>query len=517
MLRRPFLAACAGLPFASGAFGQPAAGPSGDRRVGINLAGLAYWTSEFPFADLVKNSGDWHAQVNGKDGAMPPLRPDGYPARLDKGQLVRRPLGWDNGSGYAAGSYVALYEGDGKLAFPLTSAKVTSESPGRVVVDVQPTSQFWVAITSTNPADPVRNLRVLWPGTESGHARNPFNPEFVKRMAPFKAVRFMDWGATNHSKVVEWKDRTQVDDITYAERAVPVERMVDLANLLEADPWFCVPHQASDDYVRQLGSLVATRLDPRRKVWIEYSNEVWNQAFEQCKWALEQSRRNGLPTPANLPSAFYAERSAAVFYLFRQAFGPDAARRTLRVIGGQAAWTQFQDHALGWKSTARQADALAIAPYFGAGRAGDPKNVAETVTLAPEALIEQMLTTIRTETRRWIAQNAALARKHNLGLVAYEGGAGDTVIQFAGQYHEPLMQLFAATHRHPRMREVYGEYLSTWAAEGGGLFNQFNDIGIWGKWGLWGLLESVTQDVSRSPKYQGVLDFIAGRAPAARK
>ena len=38
--------------------------------------------------------------------------------------------------------------------------------------------------------------------------------------------------------------------------------MVDLSNLLRADPWFCIPHQASDDYVQRLATLLHARLGP---------------------------------------------------------------------------------------------------------------------------------------------------------------------------------------------------------------------------------------------------------------
>ena len=72
----------------------------------------------------------------------------------------------------------------------------------------------------------------------------------------------MDWGATNGSPVVEWADRAHVGDVNYATPAgVPIEVMIDLANTLHVDPWFCVPHQASDDYVRQFAALLhsATR------------------------------------------------------------------------------------------------------------------------------------------------------------------------------------------------------------------------------------------------------------------
>ena len=59
------------------------------------------------------------------------------------------------------------------------------------------------------------------------------------------------------------------------------------------------------------------------------------------------------------------------------------------------------------------------------------------------------------------------------------------------------------------MRGVYAEYYSQWIAAGGDTMNQYSDVGNWSKWGLWGSLQYVTQDPASSPKYQGLLDFIA--------
>ena len=118
----------------------------------------------------------------------------------------------------------------------------------------------------------------MWPGTEATYLTQPFNPQYLSKMAPFSVIRFMDWGATNGSPVVEWADRAHVSDLTY-QQGVPIEVMIDLANTLHVDPWFCIPHKASDDYVKQFATLLHSRLDPGLHPHIEYSNEVWNMVF----------------------------------------------------------------------------------------------------------------------------------------------------------------------------------------------------------------------------------------------
>ncbi|MEP7057997.1 MAG: hypothetical protein ABI809_09535 [Caldimonas sp.] len=491
--------------------------PPRSAHIGINLAGLAYWTKQFPFADLMKNSGDWAARdARGADFGSLRLTPDGYPAVLERGQRADRAVAW-NDARYAPGQYVVLWEGDGEIGFPNVAAKVASRSPHRIVLDVADTrGALWVSIEKTNVADPVRNVRFLWPGSEATHPAQPFNPEFLAKIAPFRSLRFMDWAATNGSPVVRWSERALPTDVSYASRGVPLEAMIDLANELQAEPWFCIPHRADDDFVRRFALLLRSRLDPRRVATIEYSNEVWNGSFEQARWAVAESARLGLPLAGGQAAAFYAERTRRIAAIVSEAFGAAERKRWRAVIAGQAAWTNFATAALGWKDTATKVDVLAIAPYFQAAGAAEPAQIDATLALAPEQLIGQMRANIRDVVRPRIVENARLAQRHGLALDGYEGGAHDSSSYFPAARHDPLTALFAAAHRSPRMREVYREYLETWIAAGGGTLNQYNDIGKWSKWGLWGALEYVTEDPSTAPKYQALLDTIAAHPLAAR-
>jgi hypothetical protein len=496
---------------------EAGAAPARSPHVGVNLAGLAYYANEFPFADLMKTSGGWSLRSRrGGEGGTLRLTPEGWPAALEPGEQAAAAVGWD-AAGYPTGEYVVRWEGEGELGFPGLRGRVVSRAPGRIVIDVRDaSSQLWVTIDSTRVENPVRNLRFLWPGTEAAQPEHPFNPEFLRRLAPFSVLRFMDWGMTNGSSLVRWSDRARHDDLTYTRRGAPLETMIELANTLQADPWLCIPHLADDDFVRAFAGMVKDRLDPRRVARIEYSNEVWNQGFEQARWAVAQSRQLGLPTPYGLGSAFYAERTQRVAALFDEVFGAAERRRWRAVLAGQAAWTQFSADALAWKGTAAKVDALAIAPYFQAAGANDPKRAAETLALAPEQVIEQMRASIRGEVRTRIAENARLAQRHKLELVAYEGGAHDTASQFPAGEQDPITALLAKAHASPQMREVYREYLDAWVAGGGAVLNQYHDIGKGSKWGFWGALETVTQDPASAPKYLGLLDAIAAHPAAAR-
>ena len=485
--------------------------PARSRHVGMNLAGIAYYSTEFPFADMMKSGMGWTSREdNGTWGKpFPSLTADGYPAALAPGQHALNAVAWD-GSRFAPGRYVVLWDGDGSISFPMSNVKIAETAANRIAIDVVDTSgSLWVAIDRTSASNPVRNLRFLWPGTEATYASQPFNPVFLAKVAPFSVLRFIDWGATNVTPVVEWAQRSHVADVTYATPAgVPIEVMIDLANTLHVDPWFCIPHQASDDYVRQFATLLRDRLDPALHPHIEYSNEVWNTGFGQTQWAIARSQALGLDIPFGQPAAFYAMRSVQMFKIIQDVWGADRGR-IVRVIAGQAVWDNFLTHALAYQDTAANADVMAIAPYFNAVEAGDPARVATTLTLTSDQIVDQMLVHIRGDIKSSMIANAALAAKYKLKLKAYESGAGDTSSYFPADKIDAMTALFMAAHNNPRMRSVYTEYYTQWVAAGGDTMNQYSDVGNWSKWGLWGSLQYVTQDPATAPKYQGLLDFIA--------
>ena len=83
----------------------------------------------------------------------------------------------------------------------------------------------------------------------------------------------MDWQHTNAQTDVTWNDRKQIRHRTYA-RVVPIEHMLTLSNIVGADPWFCMPHTANDDYIRNFAQLALNTLRSDLRVYVEHSNEV---------------------------------------------------------------------------------------------------------------------------------------------------------------------------------------------------------------------------------------------------
>lgn len=137
------------------------------------------------------------------------------------------------------------------------------------------------SLTCTGSADA---LKVILPGhTTSWAAGNVWNADYLTFRAGLGqgVMRMMDWNAASGSIETDWADRTTASKISLVRNIVgahivPYELCIDLANRVGADPWICLPHRATSDYVTQLGTLVAATLSPGRRLWLEHGNEVWN-------------------------------------------------------------------------------------------------------------------------------------------------------------------------------------------------------------------------------------------------
>src|SRR5262249_23548127 len=123
---------------------------------------------------------------------------------LKDGQFAETFFFVEFGDRYPAGTYTCLYDGKGDVDVAF-DATVIERQPGRLKVLVKPNNgQATVRVLRTDPTDPVRNIRILTPGSENTYREQPFRPDFLARWKGFRVFRFMDWQATNNAKVVEW-------------------------------------------------------------------------------------------------------------------------------------------------------------------------------------------------------------------------------------------------------------------------------------------------------------------------
>ena len=491
--------------------------PNSNSTVGMNLTGVVDWTTQWPFVDAFKVARPWISQRQnasfGQGGDLNLTYPDNWIAAFKPGQYAETVM-FDNGKAhYPGGQYVLLYDGEGTISFNFGSATIASQTPGRMLVDVVPKDTgIWLQILATNPANPIRNIRFIMPGFENTYQTQPFHPLFLQRLSKFKTLRFMDWMRTNNSlEGSKWGERATPKYFTQAsDKGVALEYIIALANALHADPWFTIPHLATDGYIHLFAVLVRERLDPTLKPHIEYSNEVWNGLFSQNKHAAQTGLALGLQEYGeSTEMRYYSQRSVQVFKIWEEVFG--GKNRLVRILSGQAVNPWIGEQILKWKSAYKYADAYAIAPYFGpTDDVNNPANANKTLQMTTEQIIDDTLNRINGGLKQNIIDNYNLTQRFGLKLIAYEGGLGLESSRMPADKEPQVTALFLAVNRHPRMREAYLKYLNMWKASGGGLFMHYYDVGLFTKYGSWGALEYQNQNPSTAPKYLGIMDFIGG-------
>lgn len=506
---------------------------------GNNLDGVTDFASSYNFVDVMKQSRTWITQdtqggiFDTEDAECLDLDANGYVQSMTPLSGCAAPnynavatlffFGDLNGH-YPSGRYVVTYEGQGTISYHFAATKnLALSTPGRDVLDVNAANGGWMMrIDAITAGDHPRNMHVWMPGFDetTGPAQR-FHPDFLSLIANNRVLRFMDWMGTNGSAAEHFVDRPQVDDVRWTEGKMPIEVMVDLANRVNADPWFNMPHRATDDYMAQFAMQVKSLLRADRRVYVEYSNEVWNGQFSQGNYIEAQ----GTATFGAQGSGFdrrlnwHGLRTAQMCDLWKAAWGAQA-NRVVCVLGAQAANAYTQTQAAdcpmwtaGQPCTAHGLDAVAIAPYFG-GYIGEPANQ----SVVQGWTLDNLFTELNSggqlsggpsggaiaETADWIASHRSAANTRALSLIAYEGGQHLVGI-FGVENNNAITDLLTSANRDPRMGQAYANYLTQWKAQGGELFVHFTASGDYSKWGSWGAVEFL--DEPNTAKQQTLLDF----------
>jgi len=486
-------------------------------RLGINLNGPADWNSEIPFVDVFRLSREWISQRQGEGwGKGPQLQRDanGWITQLEPNCWADTPMCTIRGGHFPKGRYTCLYEGEGEIEF-WGDSSVVEKTPGKLTVEVKPTAEvIWLRLRSVNPANYVRNIRMIMPGCEGTCQQEPYRAGFLAQWKSMNTIRFMDWMLTNHDFPGTWATRPTPTYCNFTERGVPVEVMVDLCNRLKVNPWFCMPARADDDYVRQFASYVHDHLDPSLKAYLEYSNEVWNSIFPACKYAQQKGQELGLG-PKERPweggGMYYTRRSLEIFKLWQEVF--EGRSRLVRVLCWQAVNPWWMEHIiLPTDEAFSHADATGIAPYFGplipptTGNDGRP-GADQIVNWTVEQLLDYIEQKTLPEAIEAIKQQKVVADRFGLKLVAYEAGQ-HLVGLGAAQNNEKLTALLMQANRHPRMGAIYTKYLDAWKAAGGDLMCIFSSVSSWGKYGSWGLTEWFDETENDQAKLKAVMDWM---------
>lgn len=502
-------------------------------KFGTNISGLADWGASVPFVNLMhscrtwytKSIGDPNSPWNSDKAAFLSYRPDGYPTHVPQEidssaypQVVSTI--WAITSGWPPGKYTLLWEGTGKLELWGTHESIVDEGTHRKIINFPNTQDgvLELKITASDINDPIHNIRLLMPGTESTYENQPFYQAWLDLLEPFETIRFMDWGQTNNwgqatpwdwgdSTLVDWKDRSQMDYYTWTHnKGVPYEMMIQLMEQTKKDGWVCVPHVASEEYQREMAKLFKNELPQDRHLYIEYSNEIWNWSFGQAQWANTHGCvAKDIPWPEG--TAPYVQNMLD-YWTDEYA---DALDRITRVVG---VFTAYQDVAerLAYNIDPSTFDAIAPTYYFGLSDTHD----ANLDALGASATVQDIASAARESMESaivWIENIKGIADSLNKQLCFYEGGQHITPHPFGVEptYAQALLDI----QRDTAMYNLYSEWFDAIRAVHSGeepyLLMNFSLVGgRSAKYGSWGVLESITQDTAAipAPKYKALVDNI---------
>ena len=514
-------------------------------QIGMNLENVVDWSPAWTFTDVFQASRPWISQaVDESTGAVTWDVGETHPLALDADGNPRSLAAWTEpngsrmrqmaatlmfreiGGAYPAGVYRAEWDGTGTVSFGFDARVVASGTTpdGHRFADLEvaPTENgILLRIETTSPADPVRDLHVWmpdWQGQrfagrrwEPGAAFSPFHPLFLERLAPFKTLRFMGMQETNSSDIRTWADRRDTDDIrqgsgsggTASEPVVngmSLEYMVQLANDLDADPWFNMPHMADDTFVRNFATYVRDHLEPGRKAYVEWSNEIWNfgWGFEASQWVAEQAR---LPENTGLDNWQVAGREAKRdLDIWSEVFVGQPSR-LVRVAAGWAAVDWVTNRVV--ESMGGSFDAIAIAPYI---TPTDEQRAAYGSATTVDRVLADTRTNVATSLE-WVANHGRLARDWQtrlgrpIALVAYEGGPH---LDGRGAAYQDVF--YAATN-DPRMGDIQRDYLRSLDAAGMDLYVDFQFTGQAGAapWGDFAKLHRMDEPVADAHRYAAVV------------
>jgi hypothetical protein len=390
-----------------------------------------------------------------------------------------------------------------------------------------------------------------------------FNPDYLNFLKDFRVVRMMNLmeaspsgmtcvqtAADNPNSFVRdsagqyvydqaclnedftWDKRSTMDDAVWGAsantarikrygRGVPLEVQVELANQLNAHPWFNIIHNATDTYAREFANYVSANLKPGLKAHVEYSNEIWN-ATNFWAAAYMRTKGKGLYTAADNAywdgQYYYAKRASKIFQIWEEAF--DGTNRIVRILGTQQGSPDTTRTMLNYSDTKQYVDAIATGGYFYA--CWDRTNTKCTdTTLIPKTLaeatsVDDIFAAIDNANdpygmeglKNQFIRQAAVAKSFGKALYAYEGGQHLTIAgAIADDRRQSMIDLFHAANRDPRMGEHYQRLLESWKAAEGQTFLLFSVPHTFSRFGSFGVKESLNQPRTSAPKYDGAMKF----------
>lgn len=462
--------------------------------IAINVASPVWWDLERMFANLAVG-GAWQVHLPSGWADVPPtiVAPDdGAILSLPAGTSLMRILTSPE-TGPGGKDIRCTFTGRGTIVGGGMVSGIQN-GPNEVryhLVNKWEPTFAWLTATAVAPDSKLEDLDCREAGLDRSAT---FAPSYLRALAAYGVIRFKDWQMVDGNKPQSWagRHRPGAIDLTAAD-GVPIEDMLELSREVGADPWFSMPWNTDENYLRHFAQLVHDRLPPGHKVYVEVGNEVWNWSYPVTTQASKEGLAEKLTTDGNaaIPMRL-AEKTIQVMKPWEQVFA-DRPGALVRVIAGQHVNNYEVEQLFAVRGLAAHVDALATAPYFGL----DVKPSPDDPTL------DRFFHDLDHAVDRTIDQAVsmkAIAYRFGKRYIAYEAGQHVLV---------PDIPLARRIQRDDRMFLIYRHYLSAWRTRVGDVLALFHTSSPIDGSGAWGLAEHDGQPLSETPKLRAVREFQA--------
>jgi len=311
-------------------------------------------------------------------------------------------------------------------------------------------------------------------------------PDFLASVKGFSPLRFMDWMRTNNSPLTNTRPKPS-GHMFDTVNGCPLELAADLCNTVGSDMWINIPHLASDDLIREMISVAINHLDPKLTLYVEYSNEVWNNAFSQSKYADEQAK-------IHYGSSYKAYYSYDNWYGFRSgqvakiasSISPRAKTILANQLGNTTSkWERILAgyHEAG--ATNSMLGAIAEAPYLGCASSLSTQ-IQWALTSNYDAMHAELTANMNNK-KPWAPVIKAYADSLGVPLFLYEYNISVDAWRVSDLAQKAALVSFQQKYCHSkRAADLIKQHATNLAAAGVSVACFFDHAGKGSQWGEWG-------------------------------
>lgn len=262
------------------------------------------------------------------------------------------------------GTYVLLYNGVGTITVTAGCSFTEHGGTGRDIYSCNEFGgSFTVHVTAINASTPIKDYALIYSPDSTGasggnhvgvnetlYNNGPaltggielYSPQYIARVKPWAALRFMDAFQTNTNTMVNWSDRIPVGCYTYAvtcppggsHAGLPFEAAIALCNEVQADCWLNVPVGFTSSAATSYATLAHNNLNVPLRAIVESGNEYWLANFSSAVVTIVNGQVTTCGTGSILNQGIV--NSQVVNDAWLAVYGADAPARLVRTLGGQS-------------------------------------------------------------------------------------------------------------------------------------------------------------------------------------